>query len=310
MSNITIIIYHYVREIKQSIYPNLKGLEIKGFKRQLDYLKKNYNIINPKDLINNTNLKLKDNSCLLTFDDGLKDHVDYVLNELNERNLKGCFFPTASTVNENRLLEVHAIQFILAVTKNISELISDLNSICIKNGYTEENIKTYWNSYTKPLNSQINIKESKEVIYFKRMLQFILPAELRSEIIKTFFKKLLNTSASEFAKKLYMNKEDLKKLLDNDMYIGSHTYNHVHLNTLNYEEQEIEIDKSLSFLNEIGATTKNWIMCYPYGSYDEKTISILKKKNCIYALTTEPGIANLKEKPFELPRRDTINFPQ
>lgn len=94
------------------------------------------------------------------------------------------------------------------------------------------------------------------------------------------------------------------------MYVGSHTYNHVHLNTLNYEEQEIEIDKSLSFLNEIGATTKNWIMCYPYGSYDEKTISILKKKNCIYALTTEPGIANLKEKPFELARRDTINFPQ
>jgi len=88
MSNLTIIIYHYVREIKRSNYPKIKGLEIEGFKRQLNYLEKHYNIINPKDLINNTESKLRGNSCLLTFDDGLKDHIDYVLDELNKRKIK------------------------------------------------------------------------------------------------------------------------------------------------------------------------------------------------------------------------------
>ena len=282
MSNLTIVIYHYVRKIKNSNYPKIKGLEIDGFKRQLDYLEKHYNIISPKELINNKISTLKDNSCLLTFDDGLKDHVDYVLNELNKKKLQACFFPSASTVIENKLLDVHAIQFILAVTKNIFKLVSDLNSICIENGYTENDIKTYWNSYTKPKNSQINIGETKEVIYFKRMLQFVLPLKLRNKIIKIFFKKFVNSSTREFAKGLYMNKNDLKKLLDSGMYIGSHTYNHLHLNTLNYEEQEIEINKSLDFLNEIGAETKNWIMCYPYGSYDENTICILKKKKLYF----------------------------
>ena len=40
MSNLTIVIYHYVRKIKNSNYPKIKGLEIAGFKRQLDYLEK------------------------------------------------------------------------------------------------------------------------------------------------------------------------------------------------------------------------------------------------------------------------------
>ncbi len=42
MKNITIIMYHYVREIKNSKYPTIKGLEISSFKRQLDFLEKNF----------------------------------------------------------------------------------------------------------------------------------------------------------------------------------------------------------------------------------------------------------------------------
>ena len=51
-------------------------------------------------------------------------------------------------------------------------------------------------------------------------------------------------------------------------------------------------------------------MCYPYGSFDDNTISILKEKNCSYAFTTIPGIANLDKDRFKLPRKDTNDFPQ
>ena len=40
--NINIVMYHYVREIKSSNYPKIKGLEISGFRRQLDYLTNNF----------------------------------------------------------------------------------------------------------------------------------------------------------------------------------------------------------------------------------------------------------------------------
>ena len=45
MSSLTIVMYHYVREIKDFAYPRIKGLEFEGFKRQLDYLESNYKII-------------------------------------------------------------------------------------------------------------------------------------------------------------------------------------------------------------------------------------------------------------------------
>ena len=43
--------YHYVRPILNSKYPGLKGLELKSFQRQLDYLQKNYSIIDPEEII-------------------------------------------------------------------------------------------------------------------------------------------------------------------------------------------------------------------------------------------------------------------
>ena len=48
---ITIVMYHYVRPILNSKYPGLKGLELKSFQRQLDYLQKNYSIIDPEEII-------------------------------------------------------------------------------------------------------------------------------------------------------------------------------------------------------------------------------------------------------------------
>ena len=82
MTNLTIITYHYVRKIQNSKYPKIKGLEIDSFKGQLEYLEKNYKIIDPSDLINNEVKDLKDNLCLLTFDDGFKDHYQYVFPHL------------------------------------------------------------------------------------------------------------------------------------------------------------------------------------------------------------------------------------
>ena len=52
MKKLTIITYHYVRPIKKSSYPLIKGLELESFKIQLDYLEKNYKIITMESLIN------------------------------------------------------------------------------------------------------------------------------------------------------------------------------------------------------------------------------------------------------------------
>ena len=43
--------YHYVRELKKSRYPRIKGLDIHLFKEQLKYLKKHYNFVTVEQII-------------------------------------------------------------------------------------------------------------------------------------------------------------------------------------------------------------------------------------------------------------------
>ena len=133
--------YHYVREIKNSKYPAIKGLEISNFKKQLDFLQKKFEIVKPVDLIQNK--ELPNNSCLLSFDDGFKDHAKFVLPELNKRKLKGCFFPPGAAISENEILDVHSIHFILAKIKDETILVSILNSLCLENGYNEKDLKNH-----------------------------------------------------------------------------------------------------------------------------------------------------------------------
>ena len=51
-------------------------------------------------------------------------------------------------------------------------------------------------------------------------------------------------------------------------------------------------------------------MCYPYGSYDQNTISILKKYNVKYSVTTNFGSASINSRNsiYELKRSDIYHF--
>ena len=306
--SLAIVMYHYVREIKKSKYPKIKGLEFEGFKRQLDYLEDNYTIISAEDLIefSISGKSLPSKACYLTFDDGYKDHIDYVLPELLRRNLQGSFFIPVKPVVEREMLDVNSIHFILATCSNYSMLVSELNSLCHSYAFSEGALSEYWNTYAKQ--SRFDVKE---VVYIKRMLQHVLPEEIRNKITQNLFERYVGVSQSSFAEELYLSVDDTAKLVEAGMYIGSHGYKHTWLNKGTVDEQKREIDLSLEFLKSIGAPTDNWVMCYPYGAYNDDTLSILGSKKCAIGITTKVGFADFKTSSLlELARFDTNDLPQ
>ena len=119
-SRIYIVMYHYVREIKKSKFSNLKGLEFEDFKKQIDYFKKNFNIISNQDFVEILKTKKipKKKSIFLTFDDGYIDHWRYVFPYLRKKKVSGCFYPPVEAIKNNKILEVNKIQFILEKEKN------------------------------------------------------------------------------------------------------------------------------------------------------------------------------------------------
>ena len=300
--------YHYVRPISGSKYPSIKGLELNGFKRQLDFLQENYTIVT-SDEVNNAFLKnkiLPTNACWLTFDDGFKDHIKYVMPELLSRNLSGAFFPASSSVKKSKLLNVHSIQHILCCSDDIKSIILDLNNLCKHYGYNEDQINIAYKKYAIKTNL-----DDADTIYVKRMLQHVLNDELKNEITTQLFKKYVGEPILEFSKNLYMNIDEIIQMRKNGMYIGSHGTEHYWLNKVSETMQRKDIKESIEFLEEIGTPTSNWIMCYPYGGYNDKTLSIVKENGASLGVTTEKGNAIIGNvNPLTLPRMDTNDFPQ
>lgn len=308
MSMLTVVMYHYVRPIKKSKFPGIKGLELDGFKRQLDYLIDNFTIVSTEQVTNATkySIPLPNNACWLTFDDGYKDHFEYVMPELMKRNLHGAFFPPRVAIEEDQVLDVNLIHHILCCTDDVDKLVARLNAHCFERGVSESEIKDCNEKYALP-----NRFDDAGTIYVKRMLQHVLPEKLRTSIAHEMFQEFVGLSSAEFSSELYMSVEEVRELVCNGMYVGSHGSMHYWLDKITPEEQEKDIKQSLDFLDSVGASTKDWVMCYPYGAHNDDTIELIKSFDATLGITTEVGIANLmSDNPFKLPRLDTNDFPQ
>jgi len=306
-NQLTIIMYHYVRPIASSNFQGIKGLELDAFKRQLDFLEENYNLVSSKQVIEAfiKRTSLPPNACWLTFDDGYKDHYRYVFPELRNRGLSGAFFPPSHAISKNKMLDVNSVHHILSSTTNLNKLIRELNDECYQYGISRQRIKLYYEEFAVE-----NRFDNKNVIYFKRMLQHALPKEIRTDITSNLFKKYVGVSETEFAKDLYMSVPEIQEMHSQGMHFGSHGEKHHWLDGLNYNQQRDDISASLDFLVEIGVQEDNWIMCYPYGAYNSDTILVLKELGASLAITTKVGIVDLfNNDPLLLPRMDTNDFP-
>jgi len=307
MSQLTIVMYHYVRPILESKFPSIKGLEVNGFKRQLDYLESEFDIVSTEDVIASVKnaKKLPRKACWLTFDDGYKDHFKYVFPELKERGIQGSFFPPRVAIQGNKVLDVNSIHHILASCDNLSKLRNRLDQLCRDASISSLELDRLWGEY-----GVANRFDDEVTIYIKRMLQHALPEELRNAITSKFFEECVGVSQSTFSKELYMSTSELTQLVNEGMYVGSHGSQHYWLDRISPQDQQIDIKESLAFLEEVGAPTKDWVMCYPYGAFNDDTLSVLRSLGAAVGLTTEVRQANLSaDDSLTLPRFDTNDFP-
>jgi peptidoglycan/xylan/chitin deacetylase (PgdA/CDA1 family) len=304
---ITIITYHYVRDLKRSRYPEIKGLDAAAFREQVRYVKAHYNVVSGEQLIAAVGggEPLPPKAALLTFDDGYIDHYTEVFPALDREGLPGCFFPVARCVEDQIVLDVNKIHFVLASGPNPVAMVEYIEA-AIGMNRSRYNLKTfeeYWQA------REIDPYDSAEVTFVKRMLQRELPAELRSELINELFSHHVTKDEAAFARELYMSADQLQTMRKHGMYIGSHGYEHVWLNSVPPQKQAFEVDRSLAFLKSIGANTETWMMCYPYGAHDASLREIIRKRGCAVGLTTELGIAGPGD-PLTLPRLDTNDLPK
>ena len=298
-----VIMYHYVRPKNLTKYKKINYLDLNLFIKQLEFFEKNYGIINTDEFNENLENKINSNKVILTFDDGLKDHYQYIFPELNKRKITGFFFICNKPYKSNNVLSVHKIHHLISEfsSKNLLKKALDIIST---NDLDYNLIKEFDKEIYK---SQIN---NDQDFQFKRLFNYYLKYDKVDLILNELSSNLIDFE--QLCHNLYLSISELTEMEDNGNVIGGHTYSHKVLSRLNFEEQFSEINSNLDFLN-LHFKMKIKSFCYPYGgknSYNNETIQILnnlKFKHAFAVNDLEINDDNIYNN-FELNRLDCNKY--
>jgi len=279
---LTIVMYHYVRDGARVHARTVAELEA-----ELDHVASRYTPVTLERVVRGD---WPDDGCLLTFDDGLVEHLATVAPALERRGLTGVFCPPGEAVTERRPLDVQKTQFLLASTddhealgKEILARVDDPDEVWARNTPTHR--------YDPP-----------ETVFVKRALQDGLPDEQRREILDALFHAHVTEDERAFADELYLTVDQCRELVARGHEVIGHGWAHRRLGLLDEATQRDELERTREFVESVGGT---WALCYPYGSRNETTLGLLRELGCAAALTTEPRRATPEDSLLELPRIDT-----
>lgn len=308
MNRLSIVMYHYVRPIKESKYPEIKGLELELFREQIRYFDKYFHVVTMEQVIDSLENKaqLPENAILLTFDDGYIDHYKYVFPILKEYGMQGSFFVPSGILKYKTVLDVNKIHFILACTKieDLLPRVLELLDRYRRQGYDIEPNEILFHKL-----AVANRWDCKEVIFVKRLLQSYLEEQLRGEIVNSLFKESVGVSEAEFSEQLYVNLEQIQEMKREGMFFGLHGERHYWLNQLSMEKMKEDMDNSLKYFKSV-IDSKYIVMNYPYGGYNENVLEYASQIGCKLGFSVEARHADLsKDNPLILPRLDTNDFP-
>ena len=297
--------YHHIRESVNRRFPGLHFRTVSDFRRQLSTLKQYYEFPDPRDvrLCLLQQGAIPERSCVLTFDDGLRDHYDYVAQVLSEMDILGVFAVNTGPWENGELLPVHMAHLLSAAfsyerlagefesTASHWGVLSDLESVPMDRA-------TFQYRYDKP-----------EVARIKFFLNAIVPQELRAAVIGEVFRAHLGDD-EEYVLMHYMTPDMVKNLHSAGHTIALHSHWHTHLSLESAKVRGNNLNKNVLALKEaIGSDYSPTWISYPYGtpsSYNDEIIAECAALGCDIGLTSYCGVNQLPVKSImELARIDT-----
>ena len=299
-TKLLIVNYHYIRE--QWPDRGINGVSPNFFSSQLDAIHANgFDFVSLQDInsaiVNRSLSALPQKSCLITFDDGLKESYEIGLPIMDKKGIPGAFYVCSGAIQRKILLDVHKFHIILSTLSNetifsllptnLSRRLDTVTSDYIVNQYI-------WDDY--------------DTGCLKYLFNFLLSDAERKEILVRLFEYCQN-SDRRFIENFYMSVDQIQSLSQRG-YLGSHGHMHVPLATLPKPEIEYEITNSRKILFDFTRSNVNSIS-YPYGSdsaINEDVINTVLSAGLISGLTMTRGInigQDIIDNPLRLKRLDT-----
>lgn len=238
--------YHLVRDNNVAHIENLYQFKnTTQFLNDLAFLTKNYQPINPKDLLDkNDSFK---NNFLITFDDGLQEVYTVIYPLLKKNNLKAIFFINPNFIDNKEGLYKHYISIIISHLKS----------------------KHFNKETLEKISEMLLFTFDSEDDFIKKLIGTKFSEKEKINQVLILLGININNYLNEY--KPYITKEQIQEMIDEGFYFGGHTMSHPPLNQLTHEEQKKEIIDSIDWLK------KNFNINYSFFAFPFSDKSISKK---------------------------------
>jgi peptidoglycan/xylan/chitin deacetylase (PgdA/CDA1 family) len=306
MPELHVVMYHYVRDLPRTRYPRIKGMSIDEFRTQVLELWEEFEMPSLEAALAymRGEYEPERDLCLLTFDDGLKEHFTDVMPILADLGIQGLFGIVTSCVADHIVAPVHMNHFLTAeleFSEYRSALESEIRGIAPQ-ALEQAGVDADEAQRTYPL-------DTRDMASFKMLVNYKLPAPVRDLAIGSVFQRYFG-SEQAFARELYMTWGEVCELQKAGMLISGHTHWHRPLSTLSDTELEFDISTSRGLMDARLRPQGLWPFSYPYGkrnSYSQAAIRALQRHGFDCAFGTEAGSNQSSTPLFELRRTDCKN---
>lgn len=288
-NSLTILLYHGVTDKEPKGIENYSGKHIKkeDFYKQMSYIKKNCVILSINEVVEHyLNRKaFSGNSVAVTFDDGFKNNYTNAVPILEELGIPAVFYISTGFIGNDKMFWV--------------DVLEDSINRCEKR-------KIKVNLSGPPVIFQLGTPELKirAIEEIKRYCKQVNNTK-KNRVLLELQEETRVASHSSFDNYLKMDWNAVKKLDSNPLFtIGGHTENHSILAALPLAEMKLEIEHSLTALEE-NLNHKIMDYSYPEGQrchYNNDVIGVLKEKGIRCCPSAVHGINTLEDDLFHLKR--------
>ena len=312
--------YHYVRPSAGGL-PYFPYLSLADFERQLDDFASVYGFVGREEFVRWAEGGPAPEGVLLTFDDGLRDHAEFVLPALQARGLFGLFYVSSGPAMTGRLLDVHKVHLALGRLGGPAALawLKSNAPECLR-------AEGEPGSGASPYAHQTSDEATK---FLKQLFNWRLGAEEREGVLDGLLDHAFAGDPPRW-QDFYVDERSMRELSEAGMGVGPHSHvgyfgfagmgigphSHSHEVSirLSPERQLEEIRISSDFVERNGGS-REWGYCYPFGSrsaFSHETERAVAKAGCPFAFAFEARDIETslrEEERFALPRHNCNAFP-
>jgi peptidoglycan/xylan/chitin deacetylase (PgdA/CDA1 family) len=299
--SLTVVMYHYVRDVAGSEFPHLKAMPTAEFADQVDRLGEHYELASLDSALAflHGESEPRRNLCLLTFDDGLRCHAENVLPILERRSVQGVFNVPTACIEHHKVLPIHQSHALMAHVgpdRFEAAFLSALGPAdrMLLDSVTQEEATTLYRW------------DAIDVARFKYFMNYRLGQTARNAALQVVFADVFGPE-EEFARSFYLSWDDVRAMQRAGMAVGGHTHSHPNLSTCSSSVQEFEISECMRVLTERARPQSSWPFAYPYGrasTFDERSVRMVRAAGFACAFTTELGVGVGGDDVFRLRRID------